>query len=128
MPSANDILYIDTADALDGFCAALGTADWIALDTEFLREKTYYPKLCLLQIATPDIVACIDPLALADLSPLLDIIYDERITKVMHSGRQDMEIFFHLRGSLPAPGLKKRAVRNSRRNLIVRRDISRKRA
>jgi len=103
VPSANDILYIDTADALDGFCAALGTADWIALDTEFLREKTYYPKLCLLQIATPDIVACIDPLALADLSPLLDIIYDERITKVMHSGRQDMEIFFHLRGSLPAP-------------------------
>jgi ribonuclease D len=103
VPTANEILYIDTASALDGFCTALRNADWIALDTEFLREKTYYPKLCLLQIATPDIVACIDPLALDDMSPLLDILYDERITKVMHSGRQDMEIFFHLRGRLPAP-------------------------
>ena len=103
MSSTNEILYIDTASELDSFCAALHNADWVALDTEFLREKTYYPKLCLLQIATADIVACIDPLALDDLSPLLDILYDERITKVMHSGRQDMEIFFHLRGSLPAP-------------------------
>ena len=103
MSSTNSILYIDTASELEGLCGALHNADWIALDTEFLREKTYYPKLCLLQIATPDSVACIDPLALDDLSPLLDIIYNERITKVMHSGRQDMEIFFHLRGSLPAP-------------------------
>ena len=103
MPPTNNILYIDTASELDGFCVALKSADWIALDTEFLREKTYYPKLCLLQVATPDIVACVDPLALDDLSPLLDILYDERITKVMHSGRQDMEIFFHIRGSLPAP-------------------------
>ena len=103
MSSANGILYIDTASGLESFCSALHNADWIALDTEFLREKTYYPKLCLLQIATPDSVACIDPLALDDLSPLLDIIYNERIIKVMHSGRQDMEIFFHLKGSLPAP-------------------------
>jgi len=101
--STNEILYVDTAGKLVDFCAALHNADWIALDTEFLREKTYFPKLCLLQIATADIVACIDPLALDDLSPLLDILYDERVTKVMHSGRQDMEIFFHIRGSLPAP-------------------------
>jgi ribonuclease D len=99
----NDVQYVDSPDELDALCAALTGAEWIALDTEFLREKTYYPKLCLLQLATPDIVACVDPLVLDDLSPLLDFVFDERITKVMHSGRQDMEIFFHLRGSLPAP-------------------------
>ncbi|MGB5716204.1 MAG: ribonuclease D [Gammaproteobacteria bacterium] len=103
MNPAHKILYIDTADELDRFCDTLRAADWIALDTEFLREKTYYPKLCLLQLATAESVACIDPLALDDLAPLLDILFDEGITKVMHSGRQDMEIFYHLAGKLPSP-------------------------
>ena len=103
MNPAHKILYIDTAEELDSFCATLRTADWIALDTEFLREKTYYPKLCLLQLATPDCVACIDPLALDELTPLLDTLFDEGITKIMHSGRQDMEIFYHLAGKLPSP-------------------------
>jgi len=103
MNPAHTILYIDTADALDSFCGMLRAADWIVLDTEFLREKTYYPKLCLLQVATPDSVACIDPLALDELTPLLEILFDEGITKVMHSGRQDMEIFYHLAGKLPSP-------------------------
>jgi ribonuclease D len=98
-----DTQYIDTADALLAFCGQISASKWIALDTEFLREKTYYPKLCLLQIATPDVVACIDPIALDDLSPILEIIFDERITKVMHSGRQDMEIFFNLHGRPPSP-------------------------
>jgi ribonuclease D len=75
----------------------------MTLDTEFLREKTYYPKLCLLQVAVPGVVACVDPLAIGDISPLLDVIYDPGITKVMHAARQDMEILYHLRGSLPAP-------------------------
>jgi ribonuclease D len=99
----NNIRYIDTPDNLDAFCEQTRAAEWIALDTEFLREKTYYPKLCLLQIATADTVACIDPLALNDLSPLLDIIFDEGIIKVMHSGRQDMEIFFNIHGKPPSP-------------------------
>jgi ribonuclease D len=99
----NNIRYIDTPDNLDAFCEQTRAAKWIALDTEFLREKTYYPKLCLLQIATPDTVACIDPLALNDLSPLLDVIFDEGIIKVMHSGRQDMEIFFNIHGRPPSP-------------------------
>ena len=72
MTSASNVLYIDTPSSLDDFCQQLGAAAWIALDTEFLREKTYYPKLCLLQIATPEVVACIDPIALDDLSPLLE--------------------------------------------------------
>lgn len=103
MTPANNVLYIDTPPSLDAFCQQLGTAAWIALDTEFLREKTYYPKLCLIQIATPEVVACIDPIALGDLSPLLEIIFDEGITKVMHSGRQDMEIFYNLHGKPPSP-------------------------
>jgi ribonuclease D len=103
MTAAVSVQYIDTPSSLDAFCQQLGAAAWIALDTEFLREKTYYPKLCLLQIATPDIVACIDPLALDDLTPLLAIIFDEGVTKVMHSGRQDMEIFFNLHGKPPSP-------------------------
>ena len=97
------IQYIDTAAGLAAFCSRLSAVDWFALDTEFLREKTYYPKLCLLQIATTDEVACIDPLALDDLGPLLAVLADPRITKVMHSCRQDMEIFYQLAGRAPAP-------------------------
>jgi ribonuclease D len=103
MTSSSNIQYIDTPAGLEAFCKQISTADWIALDTEFLREKTYYPKLCLLQIATPDTVACIDPIALDDLSPILEIIFDEGIIKVMHSGRQDMEIFFNIHGRPPSP-------------------------
>jgi ribonuclease D len=102
--SANpDIRYIDSAAGLETLCGQLPGADWMTLDTEFLREKTYYPKLCLLQVAVPGVVACVDPLAIDDISPLLDVIYDPGITKVMHAARQDMEILYHLRGSLPAP-------------------------
>jgi ribonuclease D len=98
-----DIPYIDTPDALRLFSEQISGADWIALDTEFLREKTYYPKLCLIQIATPGVVACIDPIALDDLSPLLDVIFDTRITKVMHAARQDLEILYNIKGSVPVP-------------------------
>jgi len=98
-----DIQYIDTPDALRLFSEQISGADWIALDTEFLREKTYYPKLCLIQIATTEVVACIDPIALDDLSPLLDVIFDARITKVMHAARQDLEILFNIQGSVPVP-------------------------
>jgi ribonuclease D len=103
MTHTTNALYIDSPAALDSFCKHLRECDWFALDTEFLREKTYYPKLCLLQIATRQEVACIDPLTLPDLAPLLEILVDPGITKVMHSCRQDMEIFYHLTGVPPAP-------------------------
>lgn len=103
MSSETTLRFIDTQEELKQFCEQLGKLDWVALDTEFLREKTYYPKLCLLQVATPEHVACIDPLAIADLSPILDILFDETVTKVLHSGRQDLEIFYHLAGKLPSP-------------------------
>jgi len=103
MTTARDIPFIDSQAALEDLCAVLSQASWFAIDTEFLREKTYYPILCLVQVATPDVVACIDPLSLDDMTPLLDVIYDSGITKVMHAARQDMEIFYHLRGAVPAP-------------------------
>ncbi|UCC56883.1 MAG: ribonuclease D [Gammaproteobacteria bacterium] len=103
MSANRDILYVETAAELETLCGQLTGAQWMTLDTEFLREKTYYPKLCLLQLAVPGVVACIDPLAIEDISPILDVIYDENITKVMHAARQDMEILYHLRGTLPAP-------------------------
>jgi ribonuclease D len=95
--------YIDTTEALAAFCEKLAGAPWLALDTEFLREKTYYPKFCLLQIAAGEQVACIDPLALPSLEPLASLLYDENIVKVLHSGRQDLEIFHLLYGRPPAP-------------------------
>ncbi len=95
--------YIDSADALSRLCDRLADAPWIAIDTEFLREKTYYPKLCLLQLAVPGTAACIDPLALDDFAPLTDLLFNEHIVKVMHAGRQDMEIIYHLTGRVPAP-------------------------
>jgi len=103
MSSTVSFDYIDTVDALSRLCDRLADAPWIAIDTEFLREKTYYPKLCLLQLAVPGTAACIDPLALDDLAPLTDLLFKEHIVKVMHAGRQDMEIIYHLTGRVPAP-------------------------
>ncbi|HEC29082.1 MAG TPA: ribonuclease D [Gammaproteobacteria bacterium] len=96
-------LYIDSPDKLTNLCQQLRGSKWLALDTEFMREKTYYPRLCLLQVGTPDITACIDTQSLPDIDPLLDIIYDPSITKVFHAAGQDLEIFYHLKGSLPEP-------------------------
>lgn len=96
-------LYIVDQPALDEFCAGLRGASWLALDTEFIREQTYYPQLCLVQIASPDQIACIDPLALPSLEPLLAVLYDPTVTKVLHAAYQDLEIFYCLRGAVPAP-------------------------
>lgn len=96
-------LYIETAAALESLCEDLRQSDWLTLDTEFIRERTYYPELCLIQIANDHIIACIDPLALDNLEPLLDLLYDTNIVKVLHAARQDLEIFYNLRGALPTP-------------------------
>jgi ribonuclease D len=94
--------YIDQPAALASLCRDLHGQPWLALDTEFIREKTYYPQLCLVQVATPALVACIDPLAL-DLQPLLDRLYDPTMIKVLHAAHQDLEIFYQLRGAVPGP-------------------------
>ncbi len=97
------IQYIDTQEKLDDLCQRVSGEPWIAIDTEFLREKTYYPKFCLLQIATPAWVACVDPLLLASVEPLFEVIYQPSMLKVFHSCRQDLEIFYHLTGKIPGP-------------------------
>ncbi len=95
---------ITESDALAQFCADQASADFIAVDTEFLRDQTYWPKLCLVQVAGPDSVAAIDPLAPGiDLTPLYDLMQNADVLKVFHAGRQDLEIFFHATGKVPAP-------------------------
>lgn len=100
---ARDDLWIDSGRALDTLCARLQGAEWLALDTEFMRERTYYPQLCLVQIATPDVIACVDVLAITELEPLLARLQDPHTLKVLHAARQDLEMFFHLSGEVPAP-------------------------
>ncbi len=95
---------ITTTDSLAEFCKHAKSAPFIALDTEFMRERTFYSQLCLIQMATPDDECIIDPMASGiDLSPFLALLADERIEKVMHAARQDMEIFYKLLGKVPAP-------------------------
>ena len=94
---------IDDPTRLRERLAPLHGRDWFALDTEFIREETYWPQLCLIQIATPDDLFCIDPLAVPDLEPLEALLFDPGITKVLHAAGQDLEIFHHRRGEVPAP-------------------------
>ncbi|HVC37676.1 MAG TPA: ribonuclease D [Gammaproteobacteria bacterium] len=100
---SDDYLWIETEDALKSLCEELRACEWLALDTEFMRERTYYPQLCLVQIATPNVVACVDVLAIKSLDPLFVLLQNPNSVKVMHSARQDLEMFFHLSGQVPAP-------------------------
>ena len=85
-------------------CSALQNSPYIALDTEFMREGTYYSHLSLIQVATDGAEAIIDPLSKGlDLSPFFAILCDPDIVKVLHSARQDLEIFYDLMGTVPAP-------------------------
>ena len=94
---------ITTTSELAAFCTRLSLEPFIAVDTEFMRETTYYPKLCLVQVAGPDEAAVVDPLAEGlDLRPLLDLLGDATLMKVFHAGRQDIEIFNNL-GVIPEP-------------------------
>jgi ribonuclease D len=95
---------IETNDALVAFLAELAHAPYLALDTEFLRDQTYYPKLCLIQVAAPGVEGIIDPLAPGiDLKPFYELIARPDIVKVLHAARQDIEIFFLQGGVLPNP-------------------------
>ncbi|MEX0758487.1 MAG: ribonuclease D, partial [Tistlia sp.] len=95
---------ITDSQALADLCARLARADFVTVDTEFVRDTTYWPKLCLVQLAGPEDEAIVDPLAEGlDLAPLLHLLNDEPVVKVFHSGRQDLEIFFHRTGRVPAP-------------------------
>ncbi len=95
---------ITTTEDLAAACARLAKAPHITVDTEFLRETTFWPKLCVVQLADdvqPDVVDALAPGI--DLTPLFDLMANEAVLKVFHSGRQDIEIFHHLSGKVPHP-------------------------
>jgi ribonuclease D len=96
-------MITDTA-ALSAFCEELERGPYVAIDTEFMRDSTYWPKLCLLQAAGPESEAIIDPLAAElDLSPFYRLLKTTSVVKVFHAARQDVEIFYHQAGVIPEP-------------------------
>ncbi len=95
---------LTTSQAVAEFCARLADAPFVAVDTEFMRETIFWPKLCLIQVAGPDEAAAIDPLAQGlDLGPFHALMANQRVRKVFHSARQDIEIMVHLTGKVPTP-------------------------
>ena len=96
---------ITTTDDLATLSDRLAGEPFICIDTEFMRENTYWPQLCLLQIAGPDGVGyAVDPLADGlDLAPVLDLLHKPDVVKVLHAARQDLEIFYNLSGKVPEP-------------------------
>ena len=95
---------ITDTKALESFAQELASRPFVAVDTEFMREKTYWPILCLVQAAAEGVEAVIDPMADGiRLDPLLDVLGDKNIVKVFHAARQDVEIFHQLMGEVPAP-------------------------
>jgi len=95
--------YVDTPDALKKACEELSKASVLCVDTEFHREKTYYAQFALLQIASRSACYVIDPTAIKDLSPVWELMHNEKILKVFHAARQDVEIILFESGKLPLP-------------------------
>lgn len=96
-------MYIADQESLEAFARSAEGARVLAVDTEFLREKTYYPKLCLLQLSADDRVAVVDPFAVDSLAPLGPLFSNKGIVKLFHAGGQDLEIILHEMGMLPCP-------------------------
>jgi ribonuclease D len=94
---------ITDQNKLNNFFEKCRKEKFLAVDTEFIRDNTYYPYLCLIQIAGVDFAGAIDPLAKLDMSPIWELLLNKNILKVFHSGRQDIEIFFKLMGEIPTP-------------------------
>ena len=102
------MLVITDTETLAAFCARCAEHPYVTVDTEFLRERTYWPQLCLAQVAYPgdeDCAALIDPIAGADmdLAPLFELMKNSSVVKVFHAARQDLEIFWKLGDLIPTP-------------------------
>ena len=95
--------FIQNPEQLKTICEQLSNSEFLCVDTEFHREKTYYPELALLQISNGSTAICIDPLAIKDLQPVLELFTNPAITKVFHAAQQDIEIFCQHFNTLPAP-------------------------
>ncbi len=96
-------MLVDSDDQLKTFVESCKKSPHMAIDTEFLREKTYYAKLCLIQIAIEGDIAIIDPFTISDLSLLAPVLTDPGITKIFHASSQDVEILYHETGVVPSP-------------------------
>lgn len=95
---------IETTAALEDACRALAQSDFITIDTEFLRETTFWPQLCLIQMASPTVEVLVDPLAKGlDLKPFFELMANPAVIKVFHAARQDIEIIYHLGNLVPHP-------------------------
>lgn len=95
---------ITTTAALAAACQRFSRHPFVTVDTEFMRETTFWPKLCLIQVASPEEALIIDPLAAGiDLKPLFELMADERVTKVFHAARQDVEIMWVMAKAIPKP-------------------------
>ena len=98
------ITVITESALLAEYCADWKKATYITVDTEFMREHTFWPILCLVQVGGPDESVIIDPMAEGiDLTPLYDVLTDQNVLKVFHAARQDVELFHHLTGHVPSP-------------------------
>ncbi len=98
-----EFLFIDNEASLSELCNTLKSSSWLAVDTEFERVNTYYPELCLIQVSNGSTHAIVDPISLNNLEAFWDRLYRESIIKIFHSAHQDLEIFFHIKGSVPKP-------------------------
>jgi ribonuclease D len=95
---------VTSTDGLAVLCRQLSNSSYVAVDTEFMREQTFWPKLCLVQLASPDVEAIVDPLAEGiDLAPFWELMTNRDVVKVFHAARQDLEIVHVATGTLPAP-------------------------
>ncbi|RYD54020.1 MAG: ribonuclease D, partial [Sphingomonadales bacterium] len=95
---------IEDSAALANLCARFATKPYICVDTEFMRENSYWPELCLIQIADDEEAAAVDPMGGIDMQPLLDLLVNnEDVLKVFHAGGQDIEIVYNLTGKTPHP-------------------------
>jgi ribonuclease D len=93
-------VYITDTDQLKTFLGSIADTSLLAVDTEFLRERSYYPKLCLIQLATDSVSAVVDPILIEDLSPLAGILGDPDVTKILHACGQDLEVLYHALGGV----------------------------
>jgi len=98
-----DYSYIDSNEALAQFCASLSAAPYCVIDTEFIRESTYYAELALIQVGSGDSFACIDPLAITDFTPFAELLVKPDLLKVFHSSSQDLEILYQKFAAVPSP-------------------------
>ncbi len=96
-------MYVTTDEGLRTLVRALAGSERIYVDTEFMRERTYFAKLCLIQVGDEETSAAVDPLRIDDLTPLWELLLDPGILKVLHAGEQDLEIFYQATGDVPAP-------------------------